>query len=79
MLLALEKLPLRSYERPQYSSKILEARRRIASRDPEDVDLLALSLRLDIPIWSNDADLQTAGVKCYTTAKLLKMLLNSSA
>jgi len=57
-----------------YKDLLLTARKRIAKRDPEDVDLLALGLKLQAPVWTNDKDFATAGVKCYTTAQLLKKL-----
>lgn len=71
---ALAAMPLRLYE-PDFSRKQrAEAERRIAHRDPDDVDLLALALQLGCPIWSNDADFEEAGVKLYTTAQLLQRL-----
>jgi len=51
-----------------------EAERRIARRDPDDVDLLALALALRIPVWSNDKDFDAARVKRYTTAQWLRAL-----
>jgi predicted nucleic acid-binding protein len=38
------------------------------------VDLLALALQLDIPVWSNDSDFEGTGVEWYTTARLMKAL-----
>jgi len=46
----------------------------IGERDPDDVDLLALALKLDIPIWTNDRDFEKTGVATYTTAQLLSLL-----
>lgn len=57
-----------------YVSSMPEARERIGVRDPGDVDLLALALHLDIPVWSNDNDFRDAGIVWYTTASLLAML-----
>jgi predicted nucleic acid-binding protein len=54
--------------------RIPEATRKIGSRDPDDVELLALALALDIPVWSNDNDFKGVGVEWYTTARLLKKL-----
>jgi predicted nucleic acid-binding protein len=51
-----------------------EARRILASRDPEDAHPLALARVLSLPLWSNDSDLADVGVDCYTTARLLKVL-----
>lgn len=61
--------------RPGLSS----AGRRIGKRDPDDVDVLALALTLNLPVWSNDNDFENAGVEWYTTAELLKTLGIESA
>ncbi len=71
---ALVVAPLEIYGRHFYMEKLEEARRRIWERDPEDVDLLALALKLNAPVWSNDSDYKVAGVEWYTTARLLKRL-----
>ncbi|MFQ5893162.1 MAG: PIN domain-containing protein [Nitrospinota bacterium] len=67
-------LPLEVYEEAGYSDLLEEARRRLESRDPDDVHLLALALKLGVPIWSNDRDFEEAGVEVYPTAELLKRL-----
>lgn len=72
--LVLALLPLTIYPRQFYEDQLSEAARRIAHRDPDDVDVLALVLKLDCPLWSNDADFDEAGVTRYTTAQLLKRL-----
>jgi predicted nucleic acid-binding protein len=43
------------------------------SPDPDDVPYLALSLKLDIPIWSNDRDLKEKQntVKVYSTKDII--------
>lgn len=51
-----------------------EAERRIAQRDPNDVDVLALALHLRLPVWTNDNDFENTGVEWHTTAELLKLL-----
>ena len=71
---ALNLLPLRVYPARRYAGAVREARRRIERRDPTDVDLLALALRLDVPIWSNDRDFEDSGVSRFTTAELLALL-----
>ena len=58
-------LPLTRYSRDFYQDKIPQAKRLIAHRDPDDVDTLALALKLDCPIWSNDPDFDEAGVIRY--------------
>jgi len=72
--LELELLPLRIYKKASYRDFISEAKRRIAERDVNDVDLLALALKLGYPIWTNDQDFKQTGTTLYTTAKLLKSL-----
>lgn len=67
-------LAIREYEREAYEEKLIEARSRIGTRDPDDIDLLALALVLEIPVWSNDSDFDGADVEWYTTARLLKVL-----
>lgn len=70
----LKLLPLKVYETNFYKGSLREASDRIAQRDPEDVDILALSLNLGAPIWSNDKDLRKIGIETFTTAELLKKL-----
>ena len=74
LLLAVAALPVMVVERDTYSRNLSEARRRIADRDPDDVDLFALALHENIPIWSNDRDFERAGVKLFTTERLLRHL-----
>ncbi len=75
---ALDLLPLTSYPEASYHQALPEARRRIGKRDPADVDVLALALRLGIPLWSNDRDFQGTGVQLLTTARLLSIFFGSS-
>ena len=72
--LELELLPLAIYKKDSYRDFISEAKRRIAERDENDVDLLALALKLDYSIWTNDKDFEQTGPTLYTTAKLLESL-----
>jgi len=72
--LELELLPLTIYKRESYRDLISEAKRRIAERDLNDVDLLALALKLDYPIWTNDHDFEQTGPTLYTIATLLEVL-----
>ena len=71
---ALNLLPLRVYPARRYARAVREARRRIERRDPTDVDVLALALHLDVPLWSNDRDFEDTGVSRFTTAELLAVL-----
>jgi hypothetical protein len=72
--LVLALLPIEPYPRQFYKDRIEEAERRIARRDPDDVDVLALTLKLGCPLWSNDNDFEDAGVERLTTAQLLRRL-----
>jgi len=51
-----------------------EQQKKIAERDEDDVELLALAMKLNVPVWSNDSDFKDSGVEVQTTAKLLKIL-----
>ena len=66
-------MPLTRYEATSYRKFLPEARARIENRDPKDVDVLALTLALDIPLWSNDRDFDWTGVQQFTAAQLLKV------
>jgi predicted nucleic acid-binding protein len=66
-------LPLTMYSAPTYRHVIPRAQRLIAHRDPDDVDVLALALQLDIPIWTNDKDFDDVRLPLYTTAQLMHL------
>ncbi len=74
MEMALQAAPIRIHKRKSYVDKLLNAKRIIADKDPDDVDLLALALKLETPIWSNDNHFKDLPLKRYTTAELLKAL-----
>lgn len=74
VLLAVATLPVTVVERKTYASGIAEASRRIGSRDPDDIPILALALTLKVPLWSNDRDFKDVGVEWYTTERLLRRL-----
>jgi predicted nucleic acid-binding protein len=67
-------LAVREYEPKDYQGSLAMAHRKMGKRDPDDIDLLALSLELEIPLWSNDSDFSGTGIEWYTTAQLLKKL-----
>lgn len=71
MLLEAATLPVAVIPRSSYAKSIAEARRRIGKRDPDDVELLALAISLEVAIWTNDKDFETSGVPCFSTAQLL--------
>jgi predicted nucleic acid-binding protein len=74
LLLAMAALPVTVVEEPVYASALSRARKLIAQRDADDVDVLALALHMRLPLWSNDNDLEDTGIEWYTTAELLKKL-----
>ena len=71
---AMAALPVTVVEEAIYASAVPQARKLIAQRDPDDVDVLALALHLDLPLWSNDNDFDGTGIEWYTTAELLSQL-----
>jgi predicted nucleic acid-binding protein len=67
-------LPLEIHDDTSYADCLAEARQQLELIDPDDIHLLALALKLGIPIWSNDKHFETVAVKVYPTASLLKNL-----
>ena len=74
LLLALAALPVTVVEASGYASSLPAARKLIARRDPDDVDILALAMKLRLPLWSNDRDFEGTGVELLTTEALLRHL-----
>jgi predicted nucleic acid-binding protein len=70
----LANLPVERYSEISYASHLQEARRYLDHRDPDDVHLAALALKLNVPVWSNDRDLTELPLEVYPTAKLLRFL-----
>jgi predicted nucleic acid-binding protein len=70
-------LPVEWVEEADYASHEPEARRRMADRDPDDWPVVALALARELPVWSQDRDLEAAGVTIYTTGALLDLLRES--
>lgn len=70
-------LPVEWVEEAAYEKCGDEARRRMADRDPDDWPVVALALARELPIWSQDRDLEAAGVAAYTTGRLLDLLRES--
>lgn len=73
-ILRIEDLPIEIKPQEFYASKLQEAKALMEDKDPEDVDLLALALFLDAPVWSNDDHFKDLPVKRYTTAEFLRAL-----
>jgi predicted nucleic acid-binding protein len=74
LILAVAALPVTIVERADYESAISKARKLIGKRDADDIDLLALALHRQIPLWSNDNDFEECGVEWFTTAEILRRL-----
>ena len=74
LLLAVASLPVTIVERQAYARSVSEAKRRIGRRDPDDVDILALAIQFQIPVWSNDKDFEDSRIQWYTTEDLLRKL-----
>lgn len=70
----LKLLPLKVYSHNSYEDFLQRAGKKLAGRDEDDIELLALSMKQKIPVWSNDNDFKYSGAEVYTTAKLLKIL-----
>jgi predicted nucleic acid-binding protein len=74
VLLAVGALLVTVVGRTDYAAAIPEAKKRIEHRDPDDVELLALALAFNIPVWSNYNDFEDAGIQWLTTENLLQQL-----
>ncbi len=70
LYLALSTLPISVCDVEFYKDTLKKAESLIGDRDPDDIHLLGLSLRLCSPIWSNDKDFDDVGVKIYSTLAL---------
>ena len=57
-------------DRSLYSSYELDARARIAIRDVNDWPVVAVSLMLSCPIWTEDADFFGTGVATWTSDRV---------
>lgn len=74
LLETLTLLPVEVFSESDYADQLPAARRLLEKRDPDDIALAALALKLAIPIWSNDRDYEHFPNGCFTTAALLKVL-----
>jgi predicted nucleic acid-binding protein len=71
---ALQVMPIAWAPAADYEDHRDEAEKRIAARDPDDWATVALALKLNLPVWSQDKDLTDAGVEVFTTGALLDAL-----
>jgi predicted nucleic acid-binding protein len=53
-----------------YAEFEIEARERLRGRDEEDWPLLAASLALACPIWTEDTDFFGVGIAVWTTSRI---------
>ena len=74
---ALQVMPIAWKPAVAYEDHREEAEKRIAARDPDDWPTVALALKLDLPVWSQDKDLADAGLEVFTTGDLLDALRGS--
>jgi predicted nucleic acid-binding protein len=75
LYIILSTLPLFVCNEDFYKNKVKKAKTLIAKRDPYDVHILALSLTLQCPIWSNDKDFENLGIEVYNTLDLIKYIV----
>ena len=74
LLLTVAALPVSIVSHEVYEGAMAEARKLIEWRDPDDVEIFALTLHMKIPLWSNDNDFLDCGIERFTTAELLSKL-----
>jgi predicted nucleic acid-binding protein len=74
VLLAVAALPVTVLHRSRYAGGLPEASQLIRHRDSDDIELLALVLHMQVPLWSNDKDFQHLGIELFTTERLLRQL-----
>ena len=68
-------LPVIAIQPREYDSELPRATKLIGQRDPKDVHVLALALRLKLPIWTDDRDFEgLPDVSIHKTADLLTLI-----
>jgi predicted nucleic acid-binding protein len=68
---ALQAMPI-DWKLPEdYEDQREQAQQRISHRDPDDWPTVALALKLELPVWSQDKDMDDAGLHVLTTGELL--------
>ena len=71
---ALQLMPIDWQPASAYEELREEAEKRIAARDPDDWPTIALALKLELPVWTQDKDHAAAGIEVFTTGALLDAL-----
>lgn len=77
LLFALDHFPITAFQAKEYDDTRRAAEMLIGKRDPKDVDILALALKFDSPVWSEDKDF--AGIEeieLFRTSDMLNKLAN---
>lgn len=70
-----ERIPIVAKQTSEYDAKRNQAEDLIARRDPKDVDILALALKFNVPIWTNDDDFKgLTELQIFTTADMFEKL-----
>lgn len=72
LYLALSTLPVWVCDIEFYKETLKKAKSMIGERDPDDIHLLGLALKVSCPIWSNDKDFEGMGIQVYSTLDLIK-------
>ena len=68
-------LPVIAVQPRAYDSELKRATELIGQRDPKDVHVLALALRLGLPIWTEDRDFEgLPNVSVHKTADLVALI-----
>lgn len=76
---ALQVMPIEWKPEAEYKSERAAAEALIGARDPDDWPTVALALKREVPIWSQDKDLDDTGLHLYTTGELLDTLRHEAA
>jgi predicted nucleic acid-binding protein len=71
---ALQVMPIDWQAASEYDDHREEAEKRIADRDPDDWPTVALALKLELPVWTQDKDHTDARIEILTTGDLLDAL-----
>jgi len=71
---AVVSLPVDVIPETRFQKQIKAAQEQIGDRDPTDVDLLALALAENIPIWSDDRDFEDSSAQVYKTEAIIAKL-----
>ena len=74
LMSAVVSLPVDVIPETRFQKQIKAAQEQIGDRDPTDVDLLALALAENIPIWSDDRDFEDSSAQVYKTEAIISKL-----